>query len=176
MAVRGQAFETMMLVIAVIVALAILNVLLTIIGGVQLDLQNGVDSQMHDALKNLAKDGYGYSTPLKGVLKKGVRLSVRSVLKHDLPEIGPNAVRFCVSRASADGFDATVLPSNPSSDCGSSTSIATGASEIGPVTQDTAFSFVVCGDGNVGFQGGYKISMAVSPQGASGNCIIPTTP
>lgn len=174
MAARGQAFETMMLVISVIVALAILNVLMGIIQGVNVNVQNSVDQQMHDALKQVAKDGYGFSTPQKGVLKKGVRLNSRSILKNDLPELDPNAVRFCIDRSSTGGFSTNILPATPSSSC--TTTINSGATDIGPVEQDTAFSLVVCGDSNVGTRGGYRISLAISPQGASANCKIPTTP
>ena len=46
---RGQAFETMMLVISVIVALAILAVLMNIIGGIGGIGQGAPDKLMHDA-------------------------------------------------------------------------------------------------------------------------------
>ncbi len=166
---KGQAFETMMLVISVIVALAILNVLMGIISGVQLNVQNSVDQQMHDAVKKIADDGYGFSTPQKGVLKKGVRLTSRSILKNDLPELDPDTVRFCVDR---NELPNPVLPATGA--C--STSAKSGATDIGPAGQDTAFAFVVCGDANLNPRGGFKISLAVTPQTASRNCVVPTQP
>lgn len=167
---RGQAFETMMLVISVIVALAILNVLMGIIQGVQVNVQGTAQDMMHDELKKLAGDGYGYSTPQKAILKKGTRLNSRAVLKSDLPQLNAKYIRFCVDRQE---IPEAILPPSAAGSC--TQSAQSGSEDLGPVTQDTAFVFVICGDANFGAQGAFKISVAVNPTTASKKCIIPTS-
>ncbi|MEK6923989.1 MAG: hypothetical protein AABW54_02000 [Candidatus Micrarchaeota archaeon] len=56
--VRGQAFETMMLVISVIVALAILAVLMGILGGFRFGVGDP-KSAMQDQLSQIQQRGYG---------------------------------------------------------------------------------------------------------------------
>jgi len=166
---RGQAFETMMLVISVIVALAILNVLMGVISSVQVNVQGNAQDTMHDTLKELAKNGNGYSVPNKVILKKGTRLDSRSLLKTDMPEIDASMVRFCVTRTE---IAEVVLPPSAASSC--STSAASGSLDLGPVAQDTAMYYVICGDVNFGARGAFHVSIASSPTSASKNCVIPT--
>ncbi|GEM_PF-1125362 len=168
---RGQAFDTMMLVIAVIVALAILGVLVSIIGGVSSNEDNSVESQMRISLKQVSASEYGFSEPQKGVVKLGARLSSKGVVGADLPGINPDIVRFCISRDTESGFEDAAVPATPGTPCDLTT--GSGATEVGPTGKQTAFWFVVCGDANAGTRGGYKISVSGTAQGASQGCIIP---
>ena len=168
---RGQAFETMMLVISVIVALAILNVLMGIIQGVQVNIIGTPDDAMHDALREIVKEGFGYSPPLKATLKKATRLDMRSVVKNDLPELDPTGndanIRFCVN---TDEIPSEILPG--AQKC-SGNSVSQGSTSLGPSVQDVAFYFVACGNGDVGRRGGYRIWIGGTAQSA-GNCAPPT--
>lgn len=168
---RGQAFETMMLVISVIVALAILNVLMGIIQGVQVNIIGTPDDAMHDALRDIVKDGYGYSTPLKATLKKATRLDMRSVTKNDLPELDPTGndanIKFCVN---TEEIPREVLPGGQKCSGGS---VSQGTTSLGPASQDVAFYFVICGNSDVGRRGGYRIWIGGTAQSA-GACQPPT--
>lgn len=62
---KGQAFETMMLVISVIVALAILGVLLNIIGGITLPGGDRPETIMPDGLKEVNSKGYSSGSNVK---------------------------------------------------------------------------------------------------------------
>lgn len=98
---RGQAFETMMLVISVIVALAILGVLLNILGVFN---QGGIGGDplptIRDNLRDLQSKGFGSSIPKKVTFSDG-QVIRRTEFTTDLP-ISPAAIRiFC-----ADGADA----------------------------------------------------------------------
>ena len=180
MAVRGQAFETMMLVISVIVALAILGVLTGILGGLQIGVTSAPDQAMHDQLKQIVSSGYGYSVPQKVTLKKGTTLDLRSVVKNDLPEINPGVpsaadanVKFCVNTAPG-AIPTTVLPGGVS--CGASLVFGTGGSvvKLGPAVQDVSFYFVICGDSGVSNKGAYRIWIDGTSKGAGG-CVVPTS-
>ncbi|MFH1750084.1 MAG: hypothetical protein ABH863_00220 [Candidatus Micrarchaeota archaeon] len=82
---RGQAFETMMLVISVIVALAILGVLLNILGVFGGGVIGGKPlSIIKDGLRDLHSRGYGTNTPQKITFEKGEELR-RGELVTDLP-------------------------------------------------------------------------------------------
>ncbi|MFH1257645.1 MAG: hypothetical protein V1658_01810 [Candidatus Micrarchaeota archaeon] len=59
---RGQAFETMMLVISVIVALAILGVLFSIIGGIR-GVTGNPSQEIEDGFKKLHNKGIGSQPP-----------------------------------------------------------------------------------------------------------------
>ena len=59
---RGQAFETMMLVISVIVALAILGVLFSIIGGIR-GVTGNPSQEIEDGFKKLHSKGIGSQPP-----------------------------------------------------------------------------------------------------------------
>lgn len=83
---RGQAFETMMLVISVIVALAILAVLMNIIGGIGGIGQGEPDKLMHDKLKDVVTQGYGCSAPTKAIIKRGTTIFARQI-KGDIVSI-----------------------------------------------------------------------------------------
>ncbi len=71
---RGQAFETMMLVISVIVALAILAVLMNIIGGINGVGQTAPDKLMNSALSTQVSTGYGCSAPQAVTFQRGTSI------------------------------------------------------------------------------------------------------
>ncbi len=174
MALRGQAFETMMLVISVIVALAILGVLTGIIGNLNFGPSNSPQEAMHDELKKVATSGYGFSEPIKINIKKGTKIASKGILKNDLPEVNSDFVRFCVSSTVGEGFTAAqVTAPAPSTTCSNVCNV--GGLDFGPSTQDLAAFFVVCGDANVGLRGGYKIAIASTAKEASRLCTVPTT-
>ncbi len=79
MALRGQAFDTMMLVISVIVALAILAVLLNIIGNITGIGQGDPSSLMHTQLKNMVTAGYGCSSPQTTTITRGSSIFAKQI-------------------------------------------------------------------------------------------------
>ncbi|MFH1056723.1 MAG: hypothetical protein V1717_02935 [Candidatus Micrarchaeota archaeon] len=79
---RGQAFETMMLVISVIVALAILSILLNILGGVNAGFGVGNPvSVIEEGLKNIQSKGYGITTPKKATFEREQQILVGEVIR-----------------------------------------------------------------------------------------------
>lgn len=99
---RGQAFETMMLVISVIVALAILGVLLNILGGVGglFNPSNPVDS----IKKELLRIGGTFSPGEAAVqvkLEKERRITTRQVTEGN-PSILATDLKFVVQESLTD--------------------------------------------------------------------------
>jgi hypothetical protein len=68
---RGQAFETMMLVISVIVAVAILGILLGFIGRIGPGIGGDAVTTMTTQLKAVQSKGYGSSNIEKATFKEG---------------------------------------------------------------------------------------------------------
>ncbi len=102
---RGQAFETMMLVISVIVALAILGVLLNILGGVGglFNPSNPVES----IKKELTRIGGQYSpgeAPVEVKLAKDQTIDARQVTQ-DNPNILEEYLTFKVHDSLAEAVD-----------------------------------------------------------------------
>ena len=89
---RGQAFETMMLVISVIVALAILAVLLNILNIVKIFNPSNPTDVMSSGLKDIQSQGVGITQPQKVTFSQGTRI-VRSQLITDIP-IQSTAITF----------------------------------------------------------------------------------
>ncbi len=123
---RGQAFETMMLVISVIVALAILGVLLNILGGVGglFNPSNPVDS----IKKELTRIGGSYSpgeAPVEVKLEKDRTIDTTQVTQ-DNPNILDTDLTFAIDPSIKDSVDAS------------------GTSSITP-TKDVQAIIVVCG-------------------------------
>jgi len=80
---RGQAFETMMLVISVIVAVAILSILLGFIGRIGPGIGGDAITTMKTQLKNVQSTGYGSSSIEKATFSEG---TIRTgTLISDLP-------------------------------------------------------------------------------------------
>ncbi|HLC48479.1 MAG TPA: hypothetical protein VJI13_05375 [Candidatus Norongarragalinales archaeon] len=112
---RGQAFETMMLVISVIVALAILGVLLNILGIFGGGVIGGKPlSIIKDGLRDLHSRGYGTNTPQKITFEKGEELR-RGELVTDLPVSARDIVFKCAGEADdicGNGDDAPLAITN----------------------------------------------------------------
>ncbi|VVB67741.1 Uncharacterised protein [Candidatus Norongarragalina meridionalis] len=88
---RGQAFETMMLVISVIVAVAILGVLLGFISRIGPGIGGDALTTMQTQLKSVQSRGFGSSNVEKATFKEG---SIRvGELVVDLP-VSANDVKF----------------------------------------------------------------------------------
>lgn len=104
---RGQAFETMMLVISVIVALAILAVLMGILGGLGTGITNDPKTVMHNTLRDIQTKGFGISTPVDLSFQKGQNIYKREIIGNDIPlstsgtalnfVCGANAVDICAT-------------------------------------------------------------------------------
>ncbi len=144
---RGQAFETMMLVISVIVALAILAVLLNIIGGIGGIGQGEPDKLMHDKLKDVSAS-YGCSAPTKATLKRGTTIFAKQV-RGDIVSIQDKDVfNFQV--------DAQGLPGVTGTSGTVDNANLKAATLSSPEAQ---IIFVVCAD-PTGIQGKYKVCIS----------------
>lgn len=109
-AFRGQAFETMMLVISVIVALAILGVLLNILGGV--NTMFTPNDPVDTIKKQLTNIGGQYSpgeAAQEVTLTKDRRIDTTQVIQGN-PNILADDLSFAVETSLAD--DVTLGPSN----------------------------------------------------------------
>ncbi|MBI5177420.1 hypothetical protein HY995_05035 [Candidatus Micrarchaeota archaeon] len=154
---RGQAFETMMLVVSVIVALAILAVLMGILTNINPNIQNQPDKVMHDQLKDIVSKGYGYSQPQKVVVNKGTIVDSKQVVGTDLNSVNALEVQFLLDA----GITSTDLPRL--------------TTKLGPAASNIEVYIVVCGDAAKGDQGKYRIGLARSATKASTVCVIPTS-
>jgi len=83
---RGQAFETMMLVVSVIVALAILAVLMNILGIIKLFNPSDPKAVMHDGLKEVQSKGYGITIPKKTTFSTSTFLARELLSDIPIPE------------------------------------------------------------------------------------------
>ncbi len=107
---RGQAFETMMLVISVIVAVAILGILLMFIAKIGPFGLSDAKSAMKDGLRTIYNQGYGLSTPAKVTFQAG-SVIVRGELTTDIP-ISSDKIKFNCSDASICGKDLPLFIGN----------------------------------------------------------------
>ncbi|MFH0714077.1 MAG: hypothetical protein V1722_00350 [Candidatus Micrarchaeota archaeon] len=139
---RGQAFETMMLVISVIVALAILGVLLGILNTFSF---SGSDAEQvfKEELKKVGGSYSPGSTPRDATMKAGKIINARVVTEDTT--ILEESVKFVV---------ANELES----------SIATVEGGV-RATKDVTVTFSVCGDPTLGNSGTYVISIAPVTRG-----------
>ena len=76
---RGQAFDTMMLVISVIVALVILGILLNILGKILSPGQEPKELMQQD-LKKVSTAGYGITNPKEADFKKDSVLDKQEII------------------------------------------------------------------------------------------------
>lgn len=104
---RGQAFETMMLVISVIVALAILGVLLSILGVINPG-QFGSDprSTLKENLRTLQSRGYGIIQPKKVTFNQEGDTITRQELVSDLSILASTIEFSCAEPEICGGGDA----------------------------------------------------------------------
>lgn len=94
---RGQAFETMMLVISVIVAIAILGVLLNILGGISFGVGDP-KAVMADGLKSIQSKGFGVTQPKDSNFESGAYVLRKDVIG-DLP-VRESELEFSCATAS----------------------------------------------------------------------------
>jgi hypothetical protein len=131
---RGQAFETMMLVISVIVALAILAVLLNILGSFTSPGSNPV-STMHNDLQSIQSTGFGITAPKTMTLGANLVILRNSVIQ-SVP-IQESQLGFFVSNDFvANGQQGT----SPVTGTNSQGSSCTGGSGTGSATCSTAMT------------------------------------
>ncbi|MGC9114288.1 MAG: hypothetical protein ACP5IG_04385 [Candidatus Micrarchaeia archaeon] len=97
---RGQAFETMMLVISVIVAIAILGVLTGILGGI-----GGIGGDWRDAVKDSLKQvgTYGVSAAKTITIKKGDSLDAKAATSV-ISTFSSNELLFVLSKEARKDF------------------------------------------------------------------------
>ncbi len=146
---RGQAFDTMMLVISVLVAMAILAVLMNVLNSLNFN-PNSAKEIMKTELKSIVTSGYGTSSPKQVEFKKDEYIDVKSVLGD--AAVSENEVRFVCGRDSTElctGGDAPLNLDDKEGD-GSIT-----------VNKNTKAYVVVCGDDSKG-----KYCIAVGRQGS----------
>jgi len=134
---KGQAFETMMLVISVIVVLAILGVLLNILGGISFGVGNPTDV-MKDNLKQVYSKGYSAGTPAKkSTFDQGNIITAKDVIG-DLP-LDPSDLKFnCPNSDGAvcNKLSTSTYQSNP------------GSNQNVRINSKVEAFIVVCGDSN----------------------------
>jgi hypothetical protein len=95
---RGQAFETMMLVISVIVAIAILTILLGFLGGISFGATDA-KSVINDLLKAVERKSVGIEQKNTALFDKGVIISAAEIISGTAIQRGD--VRF---QCSEDAF------------------------------------------------------------------------
>lgn len=151
---KGQAFETMMLVISVIVALAILGVLLGILGNLPGVGTGDPKLVVKEELKKIAGTYSSGTQPREATLKTGV-INTRDIT--DGTTLLPDSVKFIVADSLKDGV------------------IELGESDRSlRATRDLKVTVVVCGDpAAAGGEAQYFVSIAPERQGllASDNCV-----
>jgi len=144
---RGQAFETMMLVISVIVAVAILGILLGFIGGIGTFGANA-KTVIPDLMKKVANKGYGIEVKDNVEFTAGDIILLREAIG-EAPISEDNVAFKCTSNAGT---------------CGSGKPLevdeSTGKGKI-TVTKKISASIAVCTDGS-------KYRVFVGDRGAAG--------
>ncbi|MBI5229312.1 hypothetical protein HY991_04325 [Candidatus Micrarchaeota archaeon] len=109
---RGQAFDTMMLVISVIVAVAILGILLGFIGGINL-FGSTADYIMPQLLKKVSQSGYGVESASSVEFKIDSKLYWKNIIGET--SVDPaNLFAACDSNICGSGKSLTLPTGNPS--------------------------------------------------------------
>lgn len=156
---RGQAFETMMLVISVIVALAILAVLMGILGNLGTQFGSDPKTVMRDGLREISSKGYGLIAAKKATFEKGDIILKKDVIG-DTP-IQSTELKFYLP--SVAGFTgASCTGTNPPALAGAT---GTSGADTVQVCNKIEAYISVCGDGNVPK---YCIAIARQPGGTGG--------
>ena len=145
---RGQAFETMMLVISVIVAIAILGVLLNILGGLSFGASKPA-AVINDGLKEISTKGYGVTQPKETAFEPGTTILSREVI--DGTTIQPSEMRYSC-KATGDFCRSFIL---------------TGKIETTATTKVKAF-ITVCGDDTAGI---FCVGLGRQPGDSKDTCI-----
>lgn len=162
---RGQAFETMMLVISVIVALAILAVLMGILQPGIITPGNSPATIMHDGLREISTKGYGITVAKQATFDKGTIILKNDVRGSDLP-LTPNDIGFYAD-SSSSGFVSTSCGTGTSTSALAVTgSGSSGGTQIQVCSKIQAY-IAVCGDSSVNK---YCIAIARQPDKATTQC------
>ncbi|HLD63000.1 MAG TPA: hypothetical protein VI875_03980 [Candidatus Norongarragalinales archaeon] len=134
---KGQAFETMMLVISVIVALAILGVLLNILLGFNFGVGNPTEV-MKENLKQVYSKGFSSGTiAKKSTFEKGNAISAKDIIG-ELP-LDSSDVKFnCPSGDTAICGDSKLKAGDYNAD--------SGANQLVRVQNKVEAFIAVCGD------------------------------
>ncbi len=156
---RGQAFETMMLVISVIVALAILAVLMGILGNLGTQFGSDPKTVMRDGLREVSSKGYGLLAAKKATFEKGDIILKKDVIG-DTP-IQPVELKF---------FGASTLAGSscPTGTGGTANSLSIASGDSITVCSKVEAYISVCGDGSKISNPLYCIAISRQPGGASG--------
>ncbi len=166
---RGQAFETMMLVISVIVALAILAVLLNILGIVKIFNPSSPKDVMASGLKEIQSKGYGITTPQKVSFTRGATITVGELIT-DIPIQAADVLFICNKNTnSVCGDSDTVTPAKPII-----RPSGTSADKNHLTIKDTIQVYVaICGNENPADTMDYKYCIAISDtaEGATSDCV-----
>ena len=160
---RGQAFETMMLVISVIVALAILAVLLNVLGIVKIFNPSNPSDIMNRGLKDVQSKGFGITAPQKIAFTKGASIFTKELL-NDIP-IQTQEVQFFCDANICSGT--TTAPLKIQSSAGSTNNKLMVSSTVNSIE----VYVVVCGnEANLSPKPKYCISIARDPEKATSGC------
>lgn len=151
---RGQAFETMMLVISVIVALAILAVLMNIlnIGNLFTQATSDPAGVMNKGLQDVVSRGYFVSQPQKVIFKPQTIL--RGTVKGEIPAIKTDEINFACEGDECGSGDSAAIDDN-------------GGVKL-VINKDITMNVVICGDSN---EHKYCIGVARDSAEASTACI-----
>ncbi len=153
MAIKGQAFETMMLVISVIVALAILGVLLQILGIVDLFNPSDPTATISQDLKKVQTKGYGSEVPRKLTLPKS-SIYVKSLITN-IPILEDDVKFICKDSAICEGDKVLTLDSD--------------AKKL-TIKTKIEVSVAVCGDASKEDGAKYCIAFSRTETGAADDC------
>ncbi len=177
---RGQAFETMMLVISVIVALAILAVLLNILGIVKIFNPSSPKDVMASGLKEIQSKGYGITTPQKVSFTKGATITVGELIS-DIPIQAAN-VKFICKKSGTNSVcgDVSAAVDKPIIRPAGAFTLATDSAAINAnhlTIKDTIQVYVaICGnEDNPPTAYKYCIAVSDTPDGATADCVAAST-
>lgn len=147
---RGQAFDTMMLVISVIVAIAILGILTGILGGVNPEV-NDPKALMKSTLSKIYSAGFGVSDAKEVNFKKDSVILKEEVIGNTA--MNKNELNFVCASSS------TI--------CGPGKAIVTSGNKI-EVNSDTKANIVACGNDA---RSKYCIAIGRQPKEAKDACM-----
>ncbi len=164
---RGQAFETMMLVISVIVALAILAVLLQILGGFRFGVGDP-KSAMSDQLRQIQGRGYGVLSAQEVTFEVGT-VFMKEVIR-DIPVLESDVCFICDNNLCGVSGK-PLVPSTPTGVCkfDMPNDLALTVTKAGKieVTSNVKAQIVGCGDSSVPK---YCVAIARNAKSATGIC------
>ncbi|MFH1750082.1 MAG: hypothetical protein ABH863_00210 [Candidatus Micrarchaeota archaeon] len=149
---RAQAFESMNLVVSVIVALAILGVIMYIIYSLPKPIGNDPKSVINQELKSVYTSGYGVSAPREIEFVRGTKLFRQEVV-NNLPMKADDVAFICKDQNICNGeplsLDNNIITANA----------------------NYKINMVVCGNEQGANIPRYCVSFARTPKDATDYCI-----